>query len=400
MIDALRAFFVATALSIAVLAGLSTVSTAEQVELDWRRLCAPETEVEILIGGSWYRGVVTGPDVNGEEYCGVLNTSYTGRDMLFSMAPDRMRAVELEGVPSPGVGPAPAPSDTSGRDWLALCVPGGEVEILVGSAWYRGVVTGPDAFGGEACDVLNTSYSGHEMHFSMAPDRMRAVQSSAVRTVGKSKASPDAPQALEASLAQIGETYRSNINAAREQYEGQSVTLSGTLEGVGSDYVRLTDGAFGVAMCTFNETDRHQLAGLSPGSMLTVQGDDSSWGWGTFQLIGCRVISEQAMQSAQIAQPVSTNGEMPLGRYVCRQYMTTIGWIDLNEGSYVVNGVQGSYSFDRTTGFITWHGGAYQGWPARFEYSPAGAGHAHDEYIIRMTDETDTLRIDCFLTAE
>ncbi|AVF02377.1 MULTISPECIES: hypothetical protein [Devosia] len=397
MIVALRNSVAATGLSIAVLTSLSTASTADQ---DWRQICTPDAEVEILIGGSWYRGTVAGPDINGEAYCDVLNTSYTGRDMHFSMAPDRMRAVQLMDVAGPAIGPAPTISDALSPDWHDLCIPGDEVEILVGSAWYKGIVSGPDAFEDEACGVLNISYSGREMLFSMAPDRMRAVHSSAVDAGGKTKALPRASQTLEANLAQIGEAYRTNVAAARQRYEGLTVTLSGTLERVGSDYVRLTDGPFGVAMCTFNEADRHQLAELVPGSMLTVHGDDSSWGWDTFHLVGCRVIGEQAMSSPQGAEPAPTYGGLPVGRYVCRQYMTTIGWIDLNEGVYVVNGVEGTYSFDTGTGAIVWQDGAYRGWPARFEYSPAGSGHAHDEYIIRMTDETDTLRIDCFLTSE
>ncbi|MCP8885418.1 OB-fold putative lipoprotein [Devosia sp. XJ19-1] len=397
MIVALRNSVVATGLSIVVLTSLSTASTAEQ---DWRQICTPDAEVEILIGGSWYRGTVAGPDINGEPYCDVLNTSYTGRDMHFSMAPDRMRAVQLMDVAGPGVGPAPTRSDALSPGWRALCIPGDEVEILVGSAWHKGIVASPDAFGDEACGVLNTSYSGREMLFSMAPDRMRAINSSAAGAGGKTKARPRASQTLKANLAQIGEAYRTNVAAARQRYEGLTVTLSGTLERAGSDYVRLTDGPFGEAMCTFNEADRHHLAELIPGSKLTVQGDESSWGWDTFQLVGCRVIGEQAMSPAQGAEPVFTYGGPPVGRYVCRQYMTTIGWVDLNEGTYGVNGVQGTYSFDLGTGAIVWQDGAYRGWPAWFEYSPAGSGHAHDEYIIRMTDETDTLRIDCFLTSE
>lgn len=90
----------------------------------------------------------------------------------------------------------------------------------------------------------------------------------------------------------------------------------------------------------------------------------------------------------------------PLGRYVCRQSMTTIGWIDLREDEYVVGQVQGGYAFDPATGEIAWDDGAYAGWPARYEFSPAGAGHAQDERIIRMTDKAGDLKIDCFLTAE
>lgn len=80
--------------------------------------------------------------------------------------------------------------------------------------------------------------------------------------------------------------------------------------------------------------------------------------------------------------------------------MTTIGWIDLTETRYAVGEVEGGYSYDPESGAIAWEGGAYAGWPARYEFSPGGDGHAHDENIIRMTDESGKLVIDCFLTAD
>jgi hypothetical protein len=88
----------------------------------------------------------------------------------------------------------------------------------------------------------------------------------------------------------------------------------------------------------------------------------------------------------------------PLGRYVCRQYMTTIGWIELTKTTYATGGVKGGYSYDPSSGAIAWNGGAYAGWPARYEFSPGGGGHAQDENIIRITDEAGALKIDCFLT--
>lgn len=372
---------------------------AEQGAQGWRTLCVPGNEVEILVGSSWYRGLVVGPDTNGEEYCGILNTSYTGREMHFAMAPDRMRAVQAPGVPGPRTGPAPDSGEPTPAAWRALCVPGNEVEILVGGAWYKGIVIGPDEFGDEACGVLNTSYSGNALNFAMEPERMRAVQAMGAEPASEQPRLP-AASALTAKLAEIGEVYRTNIAAARQRFEGRTVTLTGTLQSVGSDYVRLTDGPFGIAMCTFDEGQRAQLASFSPGAQLTVQGDDSSWGWGTFQLRSCRVLGEQVAQMEAAPDRALSDGRPPLGRYVCRQYMTTIGWIDLSEGVYAVSGVQGAYSFDPTSGFIAWHDGAYAGWPARYEFSPAGAGHAHDEYIIRMTDEGGSLKIDCFLTSE
>ncbi|MAN77441.1 MAG: hypothetical protein CML24_09680 [Rhizobiales bacterium] len=379
-------------------------SLAQQGAQGWRALCVPGNEVEILVGNSWYRGAVAGPDVNGEPYCDVLNTSYAGHEMQFAMAPERMRAVQAPGVPGPPTGPAPIPGEPSQAAWRALCGPGNEIEILVGGAWYKGIVIGPDQFGEVSCNVLNTSYSGSELLFAMAPDRMRAVHPpTAAAPVSGGQQSPTLP-ALKATLAEIGEAYKDNLAAARQRFEERTVTLAGTLQSVGSDYVRLTDGPFGIAMCTFDEGHRAQLAHLTPGAQLIVQGDDSSWGWGTFQLTSCRVLSEQIPRSVVLPEQVQTqteaDGQPPLGRYVCRQYMTTIGWIDLTNATYLVGEVEGGYSFDPVSGYISWNGGAYAGWPARYEFSPAGAGHAHDENIIRMTDESGALKIDCFLVAD
>ncbi|MGR3593098.1 MAG: hypothetical protein ACU0BO_14130 [Limimaricola soesokkakensis] len=264
------------------------------------------------------------------------------------------------------------------------------------------MVIGPDEFGEASCNVLNTSYSGSELRFAMAPERMRVAPSpSETADEQPAFASLPAAPAVSVTLAEIGESYRVNTVAARQRFEGRSVTLAATLQNVGSDYIRLTDGPFGIAVCNFDEARRSELASLAPGARLTVQGDDAWWGWDTFQLKSCRVLDEQAAQPALVQdQGVPTNGRPPLGRYVCRQYMTTIGYIHLGSDSYVVSGTSGSYNFDDGNGAVTWNGGAYAGWPAKYEFSPAGAGHAHDEHIIRMTDDTGRLTIDCFLMAD
>lgn len=91
----------------------------------------------------------------------------------------------------------------------------------------------------------------------------------------------------------------------------------------------------------------------------------------------------------------------PLGRYVCRQYMTTIGYIDLTAEGYSIGSVKGGYAYDAESGEIEWRGGVYAGWPARYELRSAESlGRAEDENIIRMTDEAGSLTIDCFLMKE
>ncbi|QYX58073.1 hypothetical protein K1T73_06795 [Roseovarius sp. SCSIO 43702] len=392
--------------AVALMAGFGSLIAApllaQQGPQGWRALCVPGNEVEILVGSSWYRSTVVGPNEAGEEECGVLNTSYTGRELRFAMAPERIRAIQAPGVASPPVGPAPPAGAPLQKTWRALCVPGGEVEILVGSAWYKGVVIGPDEFGEAYCGVLNTSYSGRDMHFTMAPERMRAPRHSAPVDAVPSTPQPgdtSAP-AITAGLAEIGEAYRNNTPSARAQFENKTVILDATLRSVGSDYIRLTDGPHGDAACTFDEGQRAELATLEPGARLTVRGEDSSWGWGTFQLKSCRVLAVNAASPAPTSNLAQASGQPPFGRYVCRQYMTTIGYIDLGSGSYAVNGVNGTYDLEQGSGYITWNGGAYAGWPAKYEFSPAGAGHANDEHIIRMTDESGRLTIDCFLMAE
>ncbi|WP_374603089.1 hypothetical protein [Arenimonas sp.] len=331
-----RAAFAASFIALA--ACIATPAAAREGGTDWRALCVAGNEVELLVGSEWYRGTVTGPDINGEDYCGIRTSAYTGRPMDFAMAPDRMRPVQVPGVAGPDVGPAPKPARPAGATKPA----------------------------------------------KPAKPAVRAPAAAAVT----------------ANLADIGEAYRVNTPAARQRYEGRTVTLTGNLQSVGSDYIRLTDGPFGVAMCSFDEGQRGGLAALQAGSRLTVQGDNTAWGWGTFRLQSCRVIgSDAAAKPAPAPDRRRADGRPPLGRYVCRQSMTTIGYIQLGKESYSVNNVRGGYAVDAASGAIRWKGGAYAGWPARYEFSAAGAGHAHDEHIIRMTDETDRLRIDCFLMA-
>src|SRR5690606_25169581 len=86
---------------------------------------------------------------------------------------------------------------------------------------------------------------------------------------------------------------------------------------------------------------------------------------GALALGGCEAASEgeaagvgaQGPGDAEVAE--AGDAHPPLGRYVCRQYMTTIGWIDLTEDGYSVNDVAGTYDYDPGSGAIEWQGGAY-----------------------------------------
>lgn len=117
--------------------------------------------------------------------------------------------------------------------------------------------------------------------------------------------------------------------------------------------------------------------------------------------------SQQAVSAsggAEPAQEPSAAGGPPLGRYVCRQHMTTMGYLALQEGgSYEVGGVRGRYEFDPETGAMEWRGGSYDewNWEGRYEHvaRPEGDGRP-DEDIIRLTSEADGLRIDCYKMAE
>ena len=94
----------------------------------------------------------------------------------------------------------------------------------------------------------------------------------------------------------------------------------------------------------------------------------------------------------------------PPGRYVCRQYTTTMGYLTLEPGgAYEVSGVRGRYRFDAQTGALEWEGGSYDewNWEGRYEKvtRPEGDGRP-DEEIIRLTSEADGLKIDCYRMAE
>ena len=83
--------------------------------------------------------------------------------------------------------------------------------------------------------------------------------------------------------------------------------------------------------------------------------------------------------------------------------MTTINHHTLSSpGSYEVNGVAGEYAYDNATGEVLWHSGSYADWGYSGVYdhrTAASLGRAEDEHIIRLTDPTGALKIDCFLTA-
>ena len=93
----------------------------------------------------------------------------------------------------------------------------------------------------------------------------------------------------------------------------------------------------------------------------------------------------------------------PLGRYVCRQGMTTMGYLTLEGDAYEVSGVRGGYRYDPATGAMNWEGGSYDewGWDGTYEHvaRPAGDGRP-DEDVIRIVGEADGLKIDCYRMAE
>lgn len=117
--------------------------------------------------------------------------------------------------------------------------------------------------------------------------------------------------------------------------------------------------------------------------------------------------SQEVVRAPGVAEPAqepAAAGGPPLGRYVCRQYMTTMGYLSLQErGVYEVSGVRGRYDFDPQTGAMDWQGGSYDewNWEGRYEHvtRPAGDGRP-DEDIIRLTSEAEGLKINCYKMAE
>lgn len=107
---------------------------------------------------------------------------------------------------------------------------------------------------------------------------------------------------------------------------------------------------------------------------------------------------------AATAQPAAAEGGPPLGRYVCRQGLTTMGYLALHAGGeYEVSGVRGRYRYDSASGAMNWDGGSYDewGWDGTYEHvaRPESDGRP-DEDVIRIVSESDGLTIDCFKMAE
>lgn len=92
----------------------------------------------------------------------------------------------------------------------------------------------------------------------------------------------------------------------------------------------------------------------------------------------------------------------PAGRYACRQSLTTMGFLTIRPGDrYALAGVEGDYRYHADTGEVEWLSGSYHAWQwvAVYEHrSAADLERPEDEHIIRITDDTGGLRIDCFLT--
>lgn len=424
----------AAAGGIIVLLGLGAVTAAlfaapPAKAQTWRELCVKDTAVEFRIGSEWWYGTALEPN-QGEESCAITNSTYAGSEKIFNMTPDRFRAVGS--VPEAEVFPkAPDPR----------CVPGTPVEVRIGSSWYDGMVVQPHPTDG-SCGIRNTSYTGREMLIAAANDSFRipGAQAAVPQAAPPQDAAPPAPilpeetaeqdaappQAMPgaaaprprvvdviATVEEVGSAYAGNTPAARAKYENKTVQLTGTLQRVSDDSVILGDGPFGKAMCTFAQQDREQLLALRPGSAITVVGEESWWGWDWFNLGQCQVVPASASQArseppavpAPDAAPDAVAPDAaagpPAGRYVCRQYMTTMGYLSLSpDGGYEVSNVEGRYRYHPDTGEVEWLSGSYEdwGWKARYDYrSAASLERPQDEHIIRMTDGQDKLRIDCFL---
>lgn len=112
--------------------------------------------------------------------------------------------------------------------------------------------------------------------------------------------------------------------------------------------------------------------------------------------------SEPVAASSEVASsPAAQHEGPPLGKYVCRQYMTTMGYLTLEDGGfYEVSGVRGRYAYDSATGEVVWEGGSYDewDWTATYEHvvRPPEDGRP-EEWILRVRDEAHGLKIDCFL---
>ena len=110
-----------------------------------------------------------------------------------------------------------------------------------------------------------------------------------------------------------------------------------------------------------------------------------------------------AAAPATAAEPAAAGGP-PLGKYVCRQHMTTMGYLTLEDGgAYEVSGVRGRFRYDPQSGGMNWDGGSYAewGWEGTYEHvtRPEGDGRP-DEDVIRLVSESDGLKINCYKMAE
>ena len=163
-----------------------------------------------------------------------------------------------------------------------------------------------------------------------------------------------------------------------------------------------------LSACADSETPAGDRGEVRPGDSLVFQGETPDTADAPAQAApGVDAPSVAAAPPAEDqsgATAGETSGGPPLGRYVCRQYMTTMGYLTLAPGGvYEVSGVQGRYRFDPGSGDLIWEGGSYDewDWDGTYEHVVRAEDDGRpDEHVIRIVSEADGLRINCYKMAE
>lgn len=99
---------------------------------------------------------------------------------------------------------------------------------------------------------------------------------------------------------QLLDDYRANEIRAKQIYEGKVIRVDGVVDSIGEDllgdpFVSLTDGSefsFQSVQCFFADSHRSELARLSKGDRVTLQGRGDGFLLNVF-IRGCRVVRVQ-----------------------------------------------------------------------------------------------------------
>lgn len=158
----------------------------------------------------------------------------------------------------------------------------------------------------KATVILNSSATGYiDYNFrtdSSLPRGKYLVLAALEMDNFKAVATTSAPQqpAVVITASQLVGAYQANQVAADAKYKGQTIQVSGKIDGIGKDilddpYVSLTGdptNPLADVQCQFSQNDEAALASLSKGQQVTLQGTGKGMTIETVEIRNCSIVAQ------------------------------------------------------------------------------------------------------------